>query len=408
MKKQQFIVLFLSVVNVMIGYGIIIPFISLYQNYFGVTLLMTGLLISFYALGQFLFAPIAGDFINRFGDRKVLVISQIMFAICTVMVFTIHVFWVMLLFRFLCGMCAAGIYSTSENYIAVNATSNSKTRYLMLLNAGSGLGMIVGPLIGVFIVEVLAITYNFTDYQTLNVASIFIISYALYVLIIAVFVFFTLPKNFVKDESIANVEFLTFFPQLFKQILSLCTNMKMVFILSGFFLYGYITSSVESFFLDFIIKNYTIDRFILGIEIVFIVVLLILFFLKIGPFIESKLQTITLLIMYLLTPSIMFMVLSFTPSLGIFFPAFVVIMLSAAMFTSLLVSFVSEEQKAPGLVLGVKNSVISIGMIFGPIISGYFYQQSSNNFMLQISIALIIVALFAVVIRQKYYRGKKQ
>lgn len=406
MLKKQFIVLFLSVVNVMIGYGIIIPFISLYQNYFGVSILMTGLLISFYALGQFLFAPIAGDFINRFGERKVLVISQILFALCTIMVFTIHVFWIMLLFRFLSGMCAAGIYSTSENYIAVNANAQSKTRYLMLLNAGSGMGMIIGPILGVFIVEFLAITYNFTDLQTLNVASIFIISYAIYVIIISFLVFITLPKNFVKHESVESVKVLSFFPVLFKEIFSLCKSMKMLFILSGFLLYGYITSSVESFFLDYLIKNYTIDRFILGTEIIIIVILAAIFFVKIAPYLESKLQTITLLIAYLLLPGAMFMLLSFTPGLGVFFPAFVVIMISAAMFTSLLVSFVSEEQEAPGLILGVKNSVISIGMILGPIISGYFYQKSSENFMLQISIALVIVAIFAIVIRQKYYRGK--
>lgn len=407
MKKSQFVVLFLSVVNVMIGYGIIIPFISLYQNYFGVTILMTGLLISFYALGQFLFAPIAGDFINRFGERKVLAISQVLFAVCTVLVFSIHIFGVMLLFRFLSGMCAAGIYSTSENYIAVNASESTKTRYLMILNAGSGMGMILGPLIGVFIVEFLAITYSFTDAQTLDVAAIFIGSYAVYVIFVAALVFFTLPKNFVKHASVKSVKLLTFFPELIKQILSMCTNMKMVFILSGFFIYGYITSSVESFFLDYLIKNYTMDRFILGIEIVLIAIFVVVFFVKIAPFIESKFQKISLLAVYLMVPSIMFIILSFTPSLGVFFPAFVVIMISAAMFTSLLVSFVSEEQAAPGLILGVKNSVISIGMILGPIISGYFYQQSSANFMLQISIALIVIAIFAVVIRQKYYRGRK-
>lgn len=404
MKNRQFIILFLSVVNVMIGYGLVIPFVSIYQNHFNISILMTGLLISFYALGQFIFAPISGDFITRYGERKVLVISQILLGICIIAVFAIHVFWVMLIFRFLCGMCAACIYSSSEHFIATKSKESLKTRLIMLLSVASGVGMIIGPLLGIFIIEFVAVKNMLTTSQILNVTSLLACVFMLYIFVISIFAYVILPTSKGRDIEIEKVNILTFFPNLLKQIFIQCKNVTMLFILCGFFLYGYITSSVEAYFLDFVMKNYSTDKLLLIIEMAIIMLILAIFFIKIAPLLERKLKNITLLIVYLLIPCFSFLVLAFIPPLGVFFPMFVIIMASTAVFSSLLVAFISSESKTPGVVLGVKNSIISIGMIMGPIISGYFYDKSPNNFMLQICVALLFVALFGFFVRHKYYR----
>jgi MFS family permease len=58
--------------SVALGFGIVAPAIPLFAKDFGVSNLAAGAVISVFALVRFACAPVAGRFVNRFGERRVL------------------------------------------------------------------------------------------------------------------------------------------------------------------------------------------------------------------------------------------------------------------------------------------------------------------------------------------------
>lgn len=125
----------------------IIPIIPLLGRDFGATSLQVGLLMSVYSLMQFVFAPFWGSLSDRYGRRPVILfclfgegLSYVYFTQAGTLE---HLFFA----RILSGVFSGSI-STASAYISDITPSEQRSKGMALIGVAFGLGFIFGPTIG--------------------------------------------------------------------------------------------------------------------------------------------------------------------------------------------------------------------------------------------------------------------
>ena len=151
--KGALLALFLVTMIDMIGFGIIIPFLTyLVQDLAeadGVVRigLWVGLLMTAYSAAQFLFSPFWGSLSDRIGRRPVLMIGLV----GNTVFFTAFGFSTTLLFalsmRFLAGVFNGNI-AVARAYIGDVSSPKQLATRMGLIGAAFGLGFTIGPFIG--------------------------------------------------------------------------------------------------------------------------------------------------------------------------------------------------------------------------------------------------------------------
>ncbi|WP_397545220.1 MFS transporter [Roseovarius carneus] len=106
-----------------------------------------GILSASYAVMQFVFGPILGSLSDRFGRRRVLLVSLAVMTVDYVVMALAGSIWLLLLGRLIGGITAA-TQATAAAYIADITPANDRGARFGLLSAAFGMGFILGPLIG--------------------------------------------------------------------------------------------------------------------------------------------------------------------------------------------------------------------------------------------------------------------
>lgn len=151
MKKTNTLgvsILFFTLSVVMLGFGIIIPVMPFYIKSFGASGQSLGLLMSIYAIMQFIFAPLWGSLSDRFGRKPILLIgvlgnglSHLLFGLSTEL-------WMLFAARALAGMLSSATMPTAMAYISDSTSDHDRSGGMGKLSAAIGLGIILGPGIG--------------------------------------------------------------------------------------------------------------------------------------------------------------------------------------------------------------------------------------------------------------------
>src|SRR5215470_5501545 len=75
MKRSPLVILFITVVIDLLGFGIILPLLPVYVTKFGGSPVIAGWLTTSFSLMQFIFAPIWGRASDLFGRRPLILLS---------------------------------------------------------------------------------------------------------------------------------------------------------------------------------------------------------------------------------------------------------------------------------------------------------------------------------------------
>jgi MFS family permease len=144
MRRASLLVLFLTVFIDLIGFGMVIPFLSFYAREYGASGLMVGAVVGVYSIMQFFFAPVWGRLSDRIGRRPVILIS--LTASCTgYFLFGIaHGLALLFVSRVIAGAGGANI-GTAQAYIADSTTPEDRAKGMGLIGAAFGMGFILGP-----------------------------------------------------------------------------------------------------------------------------------------------------------------------------------------------------------------------------------------------------------------------
>src|SRR6184192_1428570 len=153
MRKPSVLVIFLTVFIDLIGFGIVLPLLPLYNRDFGASGFMIGIIQASFSAMQFLFAPGWGRLSDRIGRRPVLLVSTAAAAVSYV-VFAFGcgltgstALWVILGSRILAGICGANI-TVAQAYIADITPPSDRSRRMGLIGMAFGLGFVCGPPLG--------------------------------------------------------------------------------------------------------------------------------------------------------------------------------------------------------------------------------------------------------------------
>jgi DHA1 family tetracycline resistance protein-like MFS transporter len=153
MRKPSVLVIFLTVFMDLIGFGIVLPLLPLYNRNLGASGLMIGVIQASFSAMQFLFAPAWGRLSDRIGRRPVLLVSTAGAAIS----YGIFAYGCglsgglalgfLLGSRILAGICGANI-TVAQAYIADITPPSDRSKKMGLIGMAFGLGFVFGPPLG--------------------------------------------------------------------------------------------------------------------------------------------------------------------------------------------------------------------------------------------------------------------
>ena len=147
MKRSPLLILLLTVLLDLIGFGIVLPLLPTYAKFLHATPFMIGLISAIFSIMQFIFSPLWGKLSDKIGRRPVMLISIFITAI-SYLVFSQATTIPLLIFaRGLSGIGSANI-AAAQAYITDVTDSKSRSGAMGMIGAAFGIGFIIGPLIG--------------------------------------------------------------------------------------------------------------------------------------------------------------------------------------------------------------------------------------------------------------------
>lgn len=141
---KPLLVIFLTVLIDLIGFGIVIPLLPFYAERFAASPFDVGVLVAVYSLMQFIFSPILGSLSDKYGRRPILLISIAGSAVGYLTIGFAGSLAVVFLGRILGGI-TAGNLSTAQAYIADVTSRENRAKGMGLFGMAFGVGFVLGP-----------------------------------------------------------------------------------------------------------------------------------------------------------------------------------------------------------------------------------------------------------------------
>jgi MFS transporter, DHA1 family, tetracycline resistance protein len=146
-KRSPLIIIFFTVFLDLVGFGIVLPMLPYYAESYGASALVVGLLSTSYSLMQFIFTPVWGRLSDRHGRRPLILLSLTGSCVGFLIFGLAHSLLFLFIGRMVAGVAGA-IIPTTNAYIADVTTPETRAKGMGLVGAAFGLGFILGPAIG--------------------------------------------------------------------------------------------------------------------------------------------------------------------------------------------------------------------------------------------------------------------
>lgn len=154
--KQQKMVLFILLSNIFIaflGIGLVIPVMPSFMNIMHLSGKTMGSLVATFAVAQLIMSPLTGQWVDRYGRKKVIVIGVFLFGISELIFGLGTNVIVLYIARVLGGISAAFIMPGVTAYVADITSVQERPKAMGYVSAAISTGFIIGPGIGGFIAE---------------------------------------------------------------------------------------------------------------------------------------------------------------------------------------------------------------------------------------------------------------
>jgi MFS family permease len=163
--------IFLVVLVDVFALTLVIPLLAIYAEQLGATPLQATLLVSVFAACSLLSAPVLGQLSDRYGRKRLLLVSQAGTLAGLVLMANAHSLWVLYLARILDGL-TAGNLSLAQAWISDHTPPEKRTRSFALIGIAFGGGFTLGPLIAYFGLVVTTLVRVLTHPRRLRLTSL--------------------------------------------------------------------------------------------------------------------------------------------------------------------------------------------------------------------------------------------
>jgi MFS family permease len=130
-----------------LGFTIVIPLLAFYAEKFGASPLVATTLVSVYAVCSLISTPIIGNLSDRFGRKRLLLLSQAGTCLGFLMLAWSHALWMVFLGRILDGV-TAGNLSLAQAYISDHTKPENRSKAFGVIGVAFGIGFMFGPGLG--------------------------------------------------------------------------------------------------------------------------------------------------------------------------------------------------------------------------------------------------------------------
>ncbi|HEY9788400.1 MAG TPA: MFS transporter [Candidatus Obscuribacterales bacterium] len=147
--RAPLLLIFLTVFIDLVGFGLIIPVLPTYAQQLHADGTQVGLLLASYSLMQFLFTPFWGRLSDRIGRRPVLLVSLLASSVGYAIWGLSTSLEALFLSRIVAGAGNANI-AVAQAYVSDVTSAENRAKGMGMVGAAFGLGFVLGPAIGGF------------------------------------------------------------------------------------------------------------------------------------------------------------------------------------------------------------------------------------------------------------------
>ena len=146
-ERSPLLPIFLIVLVDVLGFTIVIPLLALYAERFGASPLVATTIVSVYAACSLVSTPVIGNLSDRFGRRRMLLVSQAGTFAGFVMLGNATALWMVFAGRILDGI-TAGNLSIAQAYISDHTKPEDRAKAFGIIGIAFGVGFMFGPALG--------------------------------------------------------------------------------------------------------------------------------------------------------------------------------------------------------------------------------------------------------------------
>src|SRR5258708_177223 len=146
-KRSPLFLMALTIFIDFAGFGVVLPLLPFWAERLGAGPVGVGLLLTIYALAQFIFTPVLGALSDRYGRRPIIIVSLLIEALSLALSALAGSLAILLVARFIGGLGASNI-SSAQAVVADLTPVERRAQGMGLIGAAIGLGFVVGPALG--------------------------------------------------------------------------------------------------------------------------------------------------------------------------------------------------------------------------------------------------------------------
>jgi len=356
-NRKNLLILAFALIVVTLGFGVVMPIVPFYMENLGAGGTELGLLVASYAVMRLIFGPIWGSISDRVGRKPIMMIGVFGYGVTMVLFGLATKLWMLFAARILAGILSSATSPTTMAYISDSTSEEDRGGGMGILGAAAGVGTIIGPAMGGLLAEkVLSLPFFIAG--GMSVAS---------VILIAILLPESLPKADRVQSSVSEnpIDLRAWWHALFSPIgiflvlIFLVTGGMMIFYgvfgLYALERFGYDTSQVGVLFM------------VLGLLSALGQGLLV------GPLTKHFGDMKVIRIGFPLS-AIGLILVMLASQYGTLIAALSFFSLANALLIPAITSQTSKHADVPqGVAMGLSNSFISLGRIFGPILGGWVF-----------------------------------
>ncbi len=384
-SNKALLTIFLIVFIDLVGFGIILPLLPFIAEKYQANAAQIGFLTATYSFFQLIAAPFLGKLSDRFGRKKILILSQLGSALGFIILAFAKSLPLLFLSRIVDGLTGGNI-SIAQAYIADVTDKKNRARGMGLIGAAFGLGFIFGPALGGALSKI--------SYSTPALLAAFV-SF-LTVLTTAFFLKETVDVKHALESPKTKFDF--------KELKRVLLIPNLLFLIVIFFLINLAFSLTQGNLALWTEKTFGYDASKNGFIFAYVGILAVLVQVVILPFLLKKFDEKVILKIASFNLFLSFSLIFLSKNEAIFYLALTFMPLGNGLANPSIQAIASESvpQEEYGGTLGLLQSAGSLGRILGPVIGGgFFYYFSKDLPFLFASIVLFLVFLANLVYKTK-------